>query len=249
MYSAFCPTRKKNSTPSTYQLHGQILGTTKESKYLGVTINENLKWSSHINNIAAKGNSTVGFLRRNFKDCTTKVKAATYTTMVRPSLEYAATVWDPHEEKDKRPLEMVQRRAARYCFNSYYDRTPGVVTNMIRKLEWDSLEERRERNRLIMMYKIRNNLVGIDQNKYIRASDPRTRGAGIYQQQDFHRVIRNTFFPRTSSAWNTLPQQQHPPPLWSLSARDSVAVALYGHKWAPPDHPPNPVQSFNCPPT
>jgi hypothetical protein len=38
----------------------------------------------------------MGFIRRNLTDCTKPVKAAAYTTMARPTLEYASTVWDPH---------------------------------------------------------------------------------------------------------------------------------------------------------
>ena len=199
------PSKSKVPTTFDYKLHGQTLETTKESKYLGVTITENLNWSSHIKNITAKGNRTVGFLRRNFKDCTTKVKSATYTAMVRPSLEYASTVWDPYEEKDKKPLEMVQRRAARYVYNNYFERTPGTVTNMIENLGWENLEERRKNNRLVMLYKIKHHLVGINSQNYLRDSDARTRGARLHQEQNYHKAICHSFFPRTISEWNSLP--------------------------------------------
>ncbi|XP_070208014.1 uncharacterized protein [Littorina saxatilis] len=199
------PSKNKPPILSTYHLHGQTLETTKESKYLGVTITENLSWTNHIKNVTAKGNRTVGFLRRNFKECTTKVKSATYTTMVRPTLEYASTVWDPHQENDKQALEMVQRRAARYAHNNYFEKTPGVVTNMLNNLGWEILENRRENNRLMMLYKIKHKMVGIDEKNYLHSSDARTRGDGLRQQQDFHKAICNTFFPRTISNWNHLP--------------------------------------------
>ena len=125
--------------------------------------------------------------------------------MVRPTLEYASTVWDPFEEQDKSPLEMVQRRAARYAFGNYFETTPGVVTNMITQLGWNSLEERRRRNRLVMLYKIKHSLVGIDHESYLRNTDPRTRGQKLLQDQDFHRAMFYSFFPRTTSDWNQLP--------------------------------------------
>ena len=56
--------------------------------------------SSHIADVAGKANRSLGFLRRNFKQCTKDVKAATYTTMVRPVLDYASTVWYPHKQGD-----------------------------------------------------------------------------------------------------------------------------------------------------
>ena len=50
--------------------------------------------------MAAKGNRTAGFLQRNLRDCTAKVRFATYITMVCPTLEYASTVLDPYKQTD-----------------------------------------------------------------------------------------------------------------------------------------------------
>ena len=130
----------------------------------------------------ARGNRTMGFLRRNFRECTPKVKTATYTTLVRPTLEYASAVWDPYKQKDAQLLENVQRRAARYVNNNYKDRSPGCVTSMVKNLKWTSLEHRRRHIRLGMLYKINKGLVDINPANF------------------FH-----SFFPRTVSEWNHLP--------------------------------------------
>ena len=76
----------------------------------------------------------MGFLRRNFKHCSRQVKAATYTSVVRPVLEYAAPMWDPYRQADIKALEQVQRRAARYVYNDYTSRTSGCVTEMVNEL-------------------------------------------------------------------------------------------------------------------
>ena len=101
----------------------------------------------------------MGFLRRNFRECTRKVKTATYTTLVHPTLEYASAVWDPYKQKDAQLLENVHRRAARYVNNNYKDRSPGCVTSMLENLKWTSLEHRRRQIRLGMLYKINKGLV------------------------------------------------------------------------------------------
>ena len=169
-----------------------------------MTLNKNLSWSDHVQNISAKGKQKIGFLRRNFKECTPRTKAATYTTMVRPSLDYASSVWDPHLEKDKTPLEKVQRQAARYVNNNYTDRTPGIVTSMLEALNWETLEKRRTLQRLLMLYRINNSLVDIPKDIYIRQSDPRTRGNRLFQFDAIHPALQNSFFPRTTSVWNQL---------------------------------------------
>ena len=44
-------TRAREVLKYPYQLHGHILETTDSAKYLGVTINKDLGWNTHINNI------------------------------------------------------------------------------------------------------------------------------------------------------------------------------------------------------
>ena len=55
---------------------------------------------------------------------------------------------------------MVQRRAARFACNNY--RRETSVTNMLDELGWRGLKQRRADQRLIMSYKIVNNLVEVD---------------------------------------------------------------------------------------
>ena len=152
------PSKCKHVIDSSYtlQVHGQTLETVEESKYLGVTISNNLTWTRHTENVTGKGNKTLCFLRRNFKDCTTQVKAATYTTMVRLTLEYATTVWSPYLQKDIKAVEQVQCQAACYALNDHLTRTPGCVTGMVNKLQWESLETRRRNDRLTMLYRIQH---------------------------------------------------------------------------------------------
>ena len=76
---------------------------------------------------------------------------------VRPSLEYATCVWDPHTQTAKQKLEAVQRRAARYVTRRYHN--TSSVTNMRHHLEWQTLEHRRIATNLTMLYKISNNIV------------------------------------------------------------------------------------------
>jgi hypothetical protein len=89
-------TKKRKTTEYDYKLHDQKLAVTKDNKYLGVTISTDLSWNSHINNIYAKANRTISFLRRNIHSCPKEVKRNAYTTLVRPSVEYASAVWDPY---------------------------------------------------------------------------------------------------------------------------------------------------------
>jgi hypothetical protein len=89
----------------------------KSAKYLGCTISADIKWNDHIRNICNKANKTIGFLKRNLNINNSKIKETSYKSLVRPTVEYASSVWDPYHQNNKHRLEMVQRRAARYVTN------------------------------------------------------------------------------------------------------------------------------------
>ena len=78
-------------------------------------------------------------------------------------MEYAVSVWDPHQKKYVDKLEMIQRRDARFVTNNPHRRTSlqPSVSAMVESLGWDSLEQRRQRSRVTTMYKAVNNLVDI----------------------------------------------------------------------------------------
>ena len=58
-------TRKHlNKIQAFYTLEGTVLENVDNIKYLGVTITNDLKWNTHINNICTKANRTLGFLRQ-----------------------------------------------------------------------------------------------------------------------------------------------------------------------------------------
>ena len=107
---------RRSSNRSSYRLHGQELEVVDSSKYLGVKVTNDLTWSSHIADVAGRANRSLGLLRHNLKQCTKDVKAATYTTMVRPVLDHASIVWDPHKQGDLKTLEQV-------CAQRYFQHT------------------------------------------------------------------------------------------------------------------------------
>ena len=69
-----------------YELDKHVLQQVPENPYLGVTISEDLKCSSHINKITKKANSTLGFLRRNLKNCPETCRKTAYLALIRSSL-------------------------------------------------------------------------------------------------------------------------------------------------------------------
>ena len=139
--------------------------------YLGLTLTENLKWSSHITKITKKATTTLNFLRRNLKNFPTECRKTAYISLVRSILDYGQIVWDPYLKQDVERLERVQRQAARFITGDYRMCEEGCVTSMLQSLELSSLENRRSTNRLIFMYKVVEGLVpAITPNEFLKPS-------------------------------------------------------------------------------
>ena len=197
---------KRQPRKTGYTLHEHTLEEVDSAKYLGVTIHHKLRWNEHISNIRTKANRTLGFIKRNLNGCKPQIKSMAYQTMVRPTLEYASTVWDPHHQVHIRALEGIQRRAARFVTNNYRDRTPGCMTTMVQELNWETLQQRRKTSRLVMMFKICHGLVDIERSTYLTPGDSRTRGAMKFLQPTATREVYNSSYsPRIIRDWNGIP--------------------------------------------
>ena len=213
-------THKKKAIQCSYQMGDSILETVASHTYLGLEINNKLSWTNHVHKVTSKANQILGLLRRNLYSCSREVKAVAYKTLVRPRLEYSASVWDPYQKELQDQLEGVQRRSARFvCKNS---RQKASVTEMISSLGWESLEHRRAAQRLTLIYKSVNKLVAIDSDPYLsapsRGVSTRAHTSSSFVKLSSHKdCYKYSLFPRTFAEWNCLPP----------SIRDAPTVSAF----------------------
>jgi hypothetical protein len=101
---------------------------------------------------------------------------------------------------------MVQRRAARYVKKGYHN--TSSVTEMLQQLQWTSLEARRRQARLVLLFKISNNLVKIDPTS--KLIPPKRLSRNMHDRSfqipaSSTTLRRKSFYPRTIREWNPLP--------------------------------------------
>lgn len=195
-------TKKRSIVKYDYKLHGRTLESVSDAKYLGLTISDDTSWNKHIDKTTAKGNQRLGFLKRNLKINSKDIKAQAYKSLVRPTLEYSSSVWDPHTSRSSDALEMVQRRSARWVMNDYFQ--TSSVSKMLQTLHWRPLAQRRADARLIILYKITHGLVLINPASYFRLHRNGLNIQPIHARTQYYQY---SFFPRTISNWNDLPQK------------------------------------------
>ena len=160
------------------------------------------KCNSHINSTSSKANQTLGFLERNLRINSSTAKEKAYK--VQYGIKNVSLIPKMATKTSRRlidQLEMVQRRAARWVTERYHN--TSSVSDMLRSLDWRSLEQRRVDSRLSMLFKIRHHLVAIDDESCLK------RGIGRRERQ--YRQLRVekdytrfSFFPRAVIQWNQL---------------------------------------------
>ena len=136
------------------------------------------------------------FLYRNIRTCPRKTKQLAYTTLVRPILEYASIIWDPHTASNIHKLETVQRRSARHIMHIY--NRHASVTTMLQHLHYNRAASTSKSS----CYTESHQLTSIPTATYITPSTRNTRHY-ILPHARTH-VFKTSFFPSTITIWNNL---------------------------------------------
>ena len=148
---------------------------------------------------------SLGLIKTNLWNCPRKVHETAYTSIIQPKLEYASASWDPHYKKDI-STQRVQRKAVRFCLQTF--NKTASVTDMLFDLKWDTLETRRKKKSLTLLYKLSHNLVNINTEEHlIPKREKRTRNShGFkYRMPKVSKdVFKFSFFPRSITEWNSL---------------------------------------------
>lgn len=98
------------------ELEGNAIDPKNDVKYLGVTLDRKLSFTSHINNVRKKANAALALLynlmNRRSK-LSTKNKILMYKMLIRPIIIYGAPIWGNTCASNIRKLETIQSKILR----------------------------------------------------------------------------------------------------------------------------------------
>ncbi|MES9883416.1 MAG: reverse transcriptase family protein [Sedimenticola sp.] len=176
-------------------------------KHLGLTLSNNGTWHSHFENTLSKAWTRTHILRKLKFQLNRKTLETMYISFIRPVLEYADVVWDNCTRYQVQDLEKVQLEAARIVTG-----TTKLVSfdALYRETGWETLESRRRKHKLLLMYKMHNGLVPSfltsllpanvgDNVEYNLRNARNTRTVACKTQ-----LYQNSFLPSTIHEWNNL---------------------------------------------
>lgn len=120
--------RKLKPIQHPYTINNIPLARVFNTKDLGVTINHELSFNEHYDNITKRAYKILGFIKRNSKEFQNpKTFIILYFSFVRPILEYASSVWSPYYDVYKKQIESVQHRFLRHL--AYKQGKPMAITD------------------------------------------------------------------------------------------------------------------------
>ena len=207
---------------------------------LGVMVSSDLSWSAHIANMVIKARSTLSWVFSVFKTRERTAMTTLYKSLVRSLLEYCCPLWDPVKVTEIQLLEGVQRTFTSRIGNmenlNYWER--------LSSLKLMSLQRRRERYIILMMWKILHNVVPnccdiqfTETSRYgTRAIIPSLSRLSSLSNQTLY---DNSFAVRGPKLWNTLPES-----VKAAVSFDSFKISLSKFLDLIPDEPP--VAGYSC---
>ena len=137
---------------------GTILTPVDQLRDLGITVSNDLSWTSHIRSSCDKARKMAAWVFSVFHTRNTGVMLTLYKSLVRSHLQYCSPLWNPSKICDIQELESVQRTFTSNIHGlqhlHYWER--------LKTLTLMSLQRRRERYVNMHMWKILHGLTSND---------------------------------------------------------------------------------------
>jgi hypothetical protein len=130
--------------------NGDVIQKSEHVKDLGVYMSANGTFTYHINNTASKAKQMCGWILRTFSTRTCLAMITLYKSLVLPQLDYCSQLWNPSTAAEINILELVQR--------TFIKKIEGMhkltYWQQLQQLQLYSLQRRRERYRIIYLWKV-----------------------------------------------------------------------------------------------
>lgn len=178
------------------------------TKSLGVHIDENLSWNTHIDCVCKKISSALGLIKRirNFVPLHTLLNI--FNGLVKPQFDYCSPVWGCCSNSLADKLQKLQNRAARILLSAPYD---ARTADLFGRLNWKNLRNQRLYTKAIMMFKSLNGETPeYLSNKFIIRNDTtsyrlRNSDMRLALPQPRTDYFRKSFSYSGATLWNSLP--------------------------------------------
>ena len=120
------------------RINGHSIDRVRTHRYLGIEIDEALKWHFQIDQIVKKVSSGLTILKRARALVPQDTLINKYNALVVPYFNYCSPVWSCIGKCQSERLQKLQNRAARIITNSDYTTSSSCL---LQELAWDTLKK------------------------------------------------------------------------------------------------------------
>lgn len=158
----------RNTKPNnTYRSpDGTVIEEKEHLRDLGVEMANDLTFSVHIANTVTAANRLVGWALRTFRRRSRMVMLTIWKCLIQSKLDYTSQLWSPSDQTSISDLESVARH-----FTSKIDGMSGLdYWERLQSLHLYSQERRRERYRIIFLWKVAQGLVSGYKSTFVQSA-------------------------------------------------------------------------------
>jgi hypothetical protein len=194
----------RHNLTQTFSISSIPITRVESAHDLGVTIDPELKFSKHIDDIVKRAKQRSALIHRCFLSRSTPNLLRAFKTYVRPLVEYATQIWSPYLLSNLSHVESVQR--------SFTKRLPGLsnftYAERLALLQLQSLEHRRLISDMVTCYNIVHGNIALSFNDFFSFSNnSSSRGHSLKLNVPITRTDTRKYFfsARVVKTWNALP--------------------------------------------
>ena len=192
-------------------IDGSEIKQVDKQKLLGVYIDENLLWTTHIDYLCSTISIKISLLKQLSTYVPVKVQKLFYQGYILPLIDYGSNTWGSTSKLNIERLSKLQKRAARIILKADFD-TPS--SEMFNELGWSTIENRHNYNKAVLTYKALNDLTPEYISNLLKPTFE-THNRNLRSATNGSLSVprsRTSFFDRSFSAtapklWNSLPKE------------------------------------------
>ena len=168
----------KVDTTTGFEISNESIEQVPSKKYLGVRIDDKLKWKSQVDALATKISRAIGLIKYAKRSLPLKTIQGLYRSLVEPHFRYCCSVWGCVNKTNLDRLQKLQNRAIRTISNARYD---APVQPLLMRLGLLSVPSLIKEESAKIVFKSPNNL-----------APDYMKGLFVKNSQNYTRVLRNT---------------------------------------------------------
>ncbi len=134
-------------------LNGAKTDQVSEHRLLGITIDSNLRWDSHINNVCKTVSRRVFLLSKLRYIVDVDTRKLFFNAHIKLHIDYASVVWDRCSDVLKKRLHTLHRRAVKLILPD----TTLTTDQKLKEMRITSLQKQPEYKKGLFMYRLLSN--------------------------------------------------------------------------------------------